>query len=284
MQDLRPLPSLAAKDWLTAINRLEAQGVAYALVTVLRVEPPASARAGDKAVLTRTGELFGWIGGGCAQPVVRKAIDEALDSGTPMTIRITPSAEETSLEGIRQVPMACHSGGSVELFIEPHQPAVPLYVVGQAPVAQVLRDLASRVGIPVVSVSSSSAHPSAITWAVVATQGQGDGGAIRHALQAQARQVWFIASARKWSKLRLELSASGVPEEDLARVTAPAGIPIGAKTPEEIALSVLAAVVAARRSAEWSSQDGPVATQRSPSVTQTPSPVTTPKTCCGGGG
>ncbi|MEY4014282.1 MAG: hypothetical protein RLZZ290_1146 [Pseudomonadota bacterium] len=249
MQDLRSAPSIAAKDWLSALNQFEAQGRAYALVTVLRVEPPASARAGDKAVVTPDGDFFGWIGGGCAQPVVRNAIHEALSSGQPVSLRITPNTQDAVPAGMQQVSMACHSGGSVELFIEPHQPALPLHIYGQSPVARILSDLASRVGVPVVTLSSPSLTPLAteVAWAVVATQGQGDVAAIRHALDHQAGLVWFVASARKWSKLQQELTKAGVSPARLAKVIAPAGLPIGAKTPEEIALSVLADVVAARR-------------------------------------
>ncbi|MEY2776353.1 MAG: hypothetical protein RLY30_451 [Pseudomonadota bacterium] len=275
MQDLRPSLSLAAKDWLNALNQFETQGTAYVLVTVLRVEAPASARAGDKAVVTRSGEFFGWIGGGCAQPVVRKAIEEALDTGVPVTLRITPHAEDLPAQGVRQVPMACHSGGSVELFIEPHQPSTPLHIFGQTPVAQVLSDLASRVGIPVISVPLPSSQASSVTWAVIATQGQGDLLALRKAMEAGARQIWFIASARKWSKLQAELLEAGVSESSLRRVIAPAGLPIGARTPEEIALSVLAGAVAARRGVA----DAVVA-DVSPSLPVAPA---MPRSCCGGG-
>ena len=100
MQDLRAAPSIAAKDWLSALNQFETQGRPYVLVTVLRVQPPASARAGDKAVVTAEGDFYGWIGGGCAQPVVRKAIQEALSSGKPVSLRITPNTQDTA-------PVAC---------------------------------------------------------------------------------------------------------------------------------------------------------------------------------
>lgn len=278
MQDLRPAPSIAAKDWLTALNQFETQGLPYALVTVLRVEPPASARAGDKAVVTSDGAFYGWIGGGCAQPVVKRAIEETLHTGLPMTIRITPQVTEGAEDGIRQVPMACHSGGSVELFIEPHRPAAPLHVYGQAPVARVLSDLASRVGIPVISIPQVSTPQDQVRWAVIATQGQGDVQAIRDALGSPDAQIWFIASARKWAKIQQELMDVGIPRSDLNRIISPAGVPIGAKTPEEIALSVLAAVVGARRGVPSLAQDPPVL------INPQPVPPAPARSCCGGTG
>lgn len=275
MQDLRAAPSIAAKDWLSALNQFETQGRPYVLVTVLRVESPASARAGDKAVVTAEGDFYGWIGGGCAQPVVRKAIQEALSSGKPVSLRITPNTQDTAPVGMQQVTMSCHSGGSVELFIEPHQPAQPLHIYGQAPVARVLSDLASRVGVPVVNIAPPNPLSTPMTWVVIATLGQGDIAAIRHALDHQAERIWFIASARKWDKLRNELLTSGVSPSALGKITAPAGIPIGATTPEEIALSVLAAVVAARR--------GKDLTITSPSENGESTLAAQPRSCCAGG-
>ncbi|HCO57284.1 MAG: XdhC family protein [Burkholderiaceae bacterium] len=281
MQDLRPAVSVAAKDWLSALNQFESQGRPYALVTVLRSEPPASARAGDKAVVTSDGAFYGWIGGGCAQPVVRRAIDESLASGVPITLRITPNTGEAVPQGVQKVPMACHSGGSVELFIEPHQPAVPLHIYGTAPVAYVLADLASRVGIPVTAMATPFQNQTQLTWAVIATQGQDDIASIRHALDAGAHRLWFIASHRKWSKLRLELQQTGTAISALDRVTAPAGLPIGAKTPEEIALSVLAAVVAERRGRQIVQADAQIAMESSTTEPSSP-PVAAVKSCCGG--
>lgn len=257
--------------WLPIAHDLHLRQQPFALVTVLRVTPPTSAKAGDKAVVTADGHIHGWIGGGCAQPAVVKTVRAALADGQARTIRISPAeqTQEQTLSDVLEFGMACHSGGTLELFIDPVTPLASLTVLGDSPVARALCDLAPRVGFAVQWVAqgaSRQACPAAQRvlatddaesvaqavppggWVVVATQGRRDLPALRAALALQAKRTWFVASARKGAVLKESLIASG---EDAARVkaiVAPAGAAIGPQTPEEIALSVLAAVVAARRS------------------------------------
>lgn len=257
--------------WLHTAHELHQRQQPFALVTVLRVSPPTSAKAGDKAVVTADGQIHGWIGGGCAQPAVIKTVRAALADGQARTIRISPAEEtqEQQLSDVLEFGMACHSGGTLELFIDPVTPLTALTVLGDSPVARALCDLAPRVGFAVqlvaqgaraddfgaasrVLASDDAEHVAAQlqagSWVVVATQGRRDLQALKAALALKARRTWFVASARKGAVLKESLIASG---EDAARVgaiVAPAGAAIGPQTPEEIALSVLAAVVAARRS------------------------------------
>ncbi len=271
--------------WLEAAQQFHSQQRAYALVTVLRVTPPASARAGDKAVVTADGTLRGWIGGGCAQPAVIKAARLALADGQPRTIRITPASEseEKQLEDVLEFGMSCHSGGTLELFVDPVLPQEALVVFGDSPVARALCDLAPRVGFAVhwvaqgaVATDAPAAHrvldnddAASVTatvppasWVVVATQGRRDMPALKAALQIRARRIWFVASERKAGVLKDSLLAAGEDADRVGAIVAPAGTPIGADTPEEIALSVLASVVAARR--------------------QQVNDAASPKSCCGG--
>ena len=271
--------------WLEAAQQFHSQQRAYALVTVLRVTPPASARAGDKAVVTADGTLRGWIGGGCAQPAVIKAARLALADGQPRTIRITPASEseEKQLEDVLEFGMSCHSGGTLELFVDPVLPHEALVVFGDSPVARALCDLAPRVGFAVhwvaqgaVATDAPAAHrvldnddAASVTatvppasWVVVATQGRRDMPALKAALQIRARRIWFVASERKAGVLKDSLLAAGEDADRVGAIVAPAGTPIGADTPEEIALSVLASVVAARR--------------------QQVNDAASPKSCCGG--
>ena len=192
--------------WLEAAQQFLAQQQAYALVTVLRVTPPTSARPGDKAVVTADGTLRGWIGGGCAQPAVIKTARLALADGQPRTLRITPASEseEKQLGDVLEFGMSCHSGGTLELFVDPVLPQEPLVVFGDSPVARALCDLAPRVGFAVHWVAQgavASDAPAArrvldeddaaavaaavppASWVVVATQGRRDMPALTAALQ-----------------------------------------------------------------------------------------------------
>lgn len=330
--------STAAIDVLGAAQRLHQQDRPYALVTVLRVQAPASARPGDKAVVTAEGIAEGWIGGGCAQPAVLRTVRQALADGRARLIRIAP-ADTTApvaddalreLDDVLEFGMACHSGGTLELFIDPMLPRARLVVIGDSPVAQALAGLAPRVGLQVSVVAhgaeaarfpdasrviasddaqtvASQVAPGALV--VVATQGRRDVQGLRAALALQAQQVSFVASARKAEVLRASLVAAGEDAEAVAAIVAPAGQAIGAGSPEEIALSVLAAVVAARRARQM--EAAPVVAQANASAptqlsaashgvtnepgttpaanTPRPAPRTLPDlppmagSCCGGG-
>lgn len=226
-------------------------GIPFALVSVLRVQAPTSARPGDKALVSADGVIEGWIGGGCAQPAVVKAARLALADGQARTIRITPSGEsvERTLDDVLEFGMSCHSGGTLELFIDPVLPPASLLVLGDSPVAQALVKLAPQVGLQVhahATVQSGENLPRS-PWVVVATQGRGDINALRAALAVQAQCVWFVASARKAQVLKDNLKTSGENAQAVDAIIAPAGRLVGAQTPEEIALSVLFDVVAKRR-------------------------------------
>jgi len=260
----------SAHDVIAAAQRLQDQGQPYALVSVLRVQPPASARPGDKAVVTADGIACGWIGGGCAQPAVLKTVRQALADGRARLMRIAPSdeGELRDLGDVLEFGMACHSGGTLELFVDPVLPRARLVVVGDSPVAVSLAVLAPLVGFDVAVVAhggdaarfadavqvvdtddvagvTNRVAPGA--FVVVATQGRRDVQGLRAALALRARAVWFVASARKAAVLRASLVEAGANADAVAAIVAPAGQPIGAQTPDEIALSVLASVVAARR-------------------------------------
>jgi xanthine dehydrogenase accessory factor len=257
-------------EWIPQAARLQAAQQPFALVTVLRAQAPTSAKAGDKAVVTADGQIHGWIGGGCAQPAVVTTVRRALLDGRPRTIRITPSDEsaERDLGEVLEFGMACHSGGTLELFIDPVMAAATLTVVGDSPVARALVGLAPRVGLRVAVVAHGaqmtdfpdadtvlacddapavSAQLGSTPFVVVATQGRRDLQGLKAALVLQPQGLWFVASARKAGVLFDSLVASGEDPAAVARIVAPAGAVIGAQTPEEIALSVLTSVVGARR-------------------------------------
>ena len=254
--------------WMSEAQRLRERGEAFALVTVLKAIAPTSAKPGDKAVVTAQGRIVGWIGGGCAQPAVIKTVRRALRDGLARQIRITPKAEggELQLEDVLEFGMACHSGGTLELFIDPILPATPLLVIGDSPVARALLDLAPRVGFAVNLLAfggRSDDYPQAqrvltkaeelpsawgtAGWVVVATQGRLDMEGLAAAISVQPLACWFVASERKAQVLKRQLVESGQDRARVEAIIAPAGERIGAQTPEEIALAVLGSVVAARR-------------------------------------
>lgn len=298
-------------EWITQASRLQSAGEAFALVTVLSAQAPTSGKAGDKAVVTADGKIHGWIGGGCAQPAVIKTVRRALLDGQPRKIRISPADEsaERELGDVLEFGMACHSGGTLELFIDPVMPAVTLTVIGDSPVARALVGLAPRVGLRVAVVAqdaSAADFPEADgVWSsddaasvsaqlnspfvVVATQGRRDLQGLKVALALQPQGLWFVSSAKKAAVLLDSLRASGEDPAAVARIVAPAGELIGAQTPEEIALSVLTSVVAARRGRETqasNSINSSVSSVSSNSSVSLPSvqqiaPVAA-KSCCGG--
>lgn len=282
--------------------RLQQAGTPYALVSVVRALAPASARPGDKAVVTADGQLHGWVGGGCAQPVVLRTVREALADGRARLVRIAPAAEghEKQLDDVLEFGMSCHSGGTLELFVDPVLPRAQLVVIGTSPVAASLVQLAPRVGFGVTLVAheaDAAAYPDAQhviasdelatataqvapgAWVVVATQGRRDVQGLRLALALQARQVSFVASAKKAQVLKGSLVAAGADAAAVEAIVAPAGYPMAAGTPEEIALSVLAAVVSARRGAALPATE-PLAPAAAP---EPPLPADPVASCCGGG-
>ena len=260
---------MSSFDWITQAARLREQGRAFALVSVLRVQAPASARPGDKALVLADGTIHGWIGGGCAQPAVLRTVRQALHDGRARSVRITPAAQgsERDLGDVLEFGMACHSGGTLELFVDPVLADPLLVVIGNTLVARSLVSLAPQLGLRVawagVGLRQQEAEgvqciasddPEVLRrelgdggFVVVATQGQRDLQGLRAALALRAGGVWFVASARKAAVLRESLIASGADALAVQAIVAPAGTPISAHTPPEIALSVLAAVVAARR-------------------------------------
>ena len=145
-------------DVLAHAQRLQQQGEPFCLVSVLRVQAPASARPGDKAVVSAQRIEAGWIGGGCAQPAVLRTVKQALADGRSRLIRITPSEEgtERELQDVLEFGMACHSGGTLELFVDPVLPRARLVVVGDSPLAAALAGLAPRVGLPVTVVAQGA--------------------------------------------------------------------------------------------------------------------------------
>jgi xanthine dehydrogenase accessory factor len=232
----------------------------YARATIVHTEGATAAKAGAKAVVTAGGELIGWIGGGSIRGAVMRAARLAIDTATPRLIRVRPRediAAERDPDGVELHASGCPSKGRAEIFIEPVMPRPPLVVVGQGQIARALADLGASLPVDLLTIegSADAAALSALPerpgiergFIVIATQGAGDFAALTGALKSGAPYVAFIASRAKANAMRDRLAAEGVPETVLARLHAPAGLDIGAKTAAEIAISILAEIVRIHR-------------------------------------
>ena len=280
-------------DILQLAAELAGRSEAFALATVVRREPPSSARVGDTAVVTPGGEFHGWLGGSCTRPTVIREALAALADGAPRLIGIVRDADSIhhNRSGLTVFPMACHSGGSVEIYIEPLLPARRLLIFGVSPTALALARLATVLGYRVEAVdpeasetlfpgvsrlvtSDASIEPpgsgqdAARCFAVVATLGQRDEEAAWTASRLQPAYLGVVASRKRCGQIRATLAARGATPEQLDRITNPAGLDIGAETPEEIALSILAEITRrgrARRPARDASSAAAVTdTERDP--------------------
>src|SRR6201987_1626880 len=145
-------------EFLKKADELVMIGESFAIATVVRYEAPVSGKPGDKAIIFADGEVWGWIGGGCAKPAVVKEALKALQDGRPRLVRISPSSSEA--EGIVAYNMTCHSGGTLEVYIEPVLPKPHILIVGRSPVGRTLAKLAKAINYTVTVTSLGADHAS----------------------------------------------------------------------------------------------------------------------------
>jgi xanthine dehydrogenase accessory factor len=243
----------------------------FVLAVVVRRRPASSAQPGNMAVITAAGDFHGWLGGSCTQPTVAREAQIALADGQPRLLVLTPDPESERRPGVDVFPMTCQSGGSVEIYLEPMLPAPRLVVFGSSPIARALAHLGTAMGYSVAAVEDdltalarSAAPSSSPRFAVIATMGEQDEEAIRAALAQEPAYLGVVASARRFAQMRETLLARGVAAEKLDRIHSPAGIAIGAKSPEEIALSILAQIVSERRALADETDEKPLAAAEPP--------------------
>ena len=245
------------QDLLTLAADLRRRGEAFALATVVRCERPTSAKPGAKALIRPDGGVAGWVGGACAEPVVAREALAALRDGSPRLVVLVGDGgrDPARTEGIVYYPMTCHSGGTLEIYVEPFLPKAQLVLVGHGPVIETLATLAESAGYDVAVLPGDSAgtalHGLALgpgSSVVVATHGELDEDALTQVLATPAGYVSLVASRKRAASVMATLHHRGVPREQLDRLKAPAGLDIGAVTPEEIAVSILAEVIHLRHS------------------------------------
>jgi xanthine dehydrogenase accessory factor len=223
--------------------------VPFVQATVVRAQKPTSAHAGDTALVRADGSIDGFVGGTCAEASVREYGLMTLSTHQPLLLRIVPGeVAGAGEEGAVTVVNPCLSGGAVEIFLEPRVPAPRMLVVGDSPVAEALADLGRPLGFDVQLVAGEEAAPAVGDAAlVVASHGRGEAPALTAALRLGVPYVGLIASRIRGAGV---LSALDVTDEQRRRVHSPAGLDIGGRTAAEIALSVLAELVAERRARE----------------------------------
>jgi xanthine dehydrogenase accessory factor len=223
---------------------LRRSGQPFVLATVVRSLRPASAKPGDRALLTPDGTMLGWVGGGCVHTSVHREASAALASGHARLLRLSP--EPVPEDGVVSYPMTCHSGGTLEIYIEPVLPAPELVLLGDSPVTETLTMLAPPLGFRVVRSLETISTPDA--WVVAAAMSSGeDHPLVRSALLLDVAYVAMVSSRRRAESLLDELRSEGFAAATLERLKAPAGLDIGAATPQEIALSILTEIVQRRR-------------------------------------
>ena len=260
---------MTGRSLSSRVAELEAAGGRFAVATVVAVQRPTSARPGARGIIHPDGTIEGWVGGSCAQPVVVREALRSLADGQPRLLRLSKSApaEGRRADGVVELVMTCHSGGTLEIYVEPHLPAPSLWVAGTTPIVGALAALGAATGWR-VSVFDPIADPEAFPGAervstqtslgridpelspyvVVATQGIWDEEALASALRRDVSYVGLVASPTRAAHVRAWLrDEAGIPDERLAALRAPCGLDLGAETPEEIALSILAELVQVRR-------------------------------------
>ena len=251
------------------VAELDEAGAAFATAMVVAVQRPTSARPGARGIVHPDGTIEGWVGGSCAQPVVVREALRSLQDGQPRLLRLSKDApaEGKRGDGVVELVMTCHSGGTLEIYVEPHLPAPALWIAGTTPIASAVAALGAALGWrvsvfdPVAEpdafpgaelVSQETAlrrfDPHATPFVVVATQGIWDEEALDRVLRRDhVAYVGLIASPTRAAVVRQWLRDEGVPEDRLAALRAPAGLDLGAETPEEVAISILGELVQVRR-------------------------------------
>jgi xanthine dehydrogenase accessory factor len=218
--------------------------VPFVRATVVRAQHPTSSHAGDTALVRADGSIEGFVGGTCAESSVREYGLRALQAGEPLLLRIVPGGAPAGAEpGAVTVANPCLSGGSMEIFLEPLLPAPRVAVVGNTPIAHALVALGGPLGFAVEPGGDARPGDAAL---VVASHGRDEEPALTAALRAGVPYVGLVASRTRGAAV---LASLDVPDELRARVHSPAGLDLGGGTAAEIALSILAELVAERRAA-----------------------------------
>jgi xanthine dehydrogenase accessory factor len=247
---------------LEQVGELARNGQTFALATVVWRQGPSSGKQGSRAIITADGQVRGWIGGACAEPVViREAKQVMADGNARLLLLGTPDQFGAAVpEGMTVVPISCQSEGALEIYIEPVFPVPHLVIAGSSPMSHTLAELARALGWTVDLVSGSEftpGHADERSMVVVATQGHGDEEVMERAIGAHPAYLGLVASHRRAEAVLGYLADRGVPADQLGKVHAPAGLDLGKTNHEEIAVAVLAELVQLRASGAFADLPAP---------------------------
>ena len=258
-------------DVLARAVELAARREPFALATVVWRRAPSSGHLGSKAIIHGDGTIDGWLGGACAQPTVRREAVAAISDGRPRLLFLgqPDDLDRQRAEDVVKVPMACDSEGALEIYLEPILPPLQVIVVGRSPAVFALSRLAVELDWSVTVIDQGGRiddhpHPERVrttldlsglgvdagSAVVVATQGAYDDLALEAALATDAGYVGLVTAEKRAAATLAMLRDRGVAEADLARVRAPAGLDLGPVANADIAVAVLAELVARRASGE----------------------------------
>jgi xanthine dehydrogenase accessory factor len=240
-------------DVLAEMDELTRGGQAFALATVVWRQPPSSSQPGARAIITADGELRGWIGGACAEPVVVREAQRVIAEGTARLLLLgTPDQFGGAVpDGMTVIPISCQSEGALEIYIEPVLPVPHLVIIGVSPMASTLASMAGALGwrtdlVQGPDFAADSADERSMI--VVATQGHDDEDVLARAVAARPAYLGLVGSRRRGATVLGYLADLGVPQDELDRVRVPAGLDLGKTTHQEIAVAILAELVQLRAS------------------------------------
>jgi len=241
---------------------LQKANKSYVLAQVVRRRNPSSSKPGDKAIITADGQIHGWIGGGCTRGIVLKEALASFKDRKPRLVCIAPGVKDDDKANVKQYVMTCQSGGEVDVFIEPILPVPTITIVGVSHIGQALADIASAMKYTVhvaMADVDRSIFPSADeimpisdlvardhsgpNYTIVCTQGEADAQSLEMAIKQKPDYLAFVSSRLKANAIFNELRAKGVSFDDLKKIKTPAGLDLGAKTPHEVAISILAEII-----------------------------------------
>ena len=238
---------------LEEMGELTRRGEPFALATVVWRQSPSSSQPGARAIITATGELHGWIGGACAEPVVILQAQQVMAEGTARLLLLgTPEQFGAAVpDGMTVIPISCQSEGALEVYIEPVLPVPHLVIVGDSPMARTLAGLAGALGWRADLIRGPEFTADAAdgrSMIVVATQGHNDEDVLERAVAARPAYLGLVGSRRRGATVLGYLADRGVPRDQLDRVRVPAGLDLGRTTHQEIAVAILAELVQLRAS------------------------------------
>ena len=259
--------------FLEEIQQLENSMETYAMAMVVRRVIPTSGKPGDKAIIRKDGSISGWIGGGCTKGIILKEALAAMKDGKPRLVSIDNDSGKQYKEGVVSYTMTCHSGGAVDVYIEPVLPKPHLMIFGKSHIAMAMAKLGKLMGYA-ISVVGENIEEGTFenvneilnfkelgqykirknTCIIVSTQGEGDELALESALKSDASYVAFVASLKKANAIFQEMRVRGITFDQLKKIKTPAGLNINAKLPEEVAISILAQIIEHVRSPKKQSE------------------------------